>query len=59
MLGSNQGIYQRSTTVSRLKDIRTDVSIDVSLGAGTVVGEARELAAADQPEVILNDVLAS
>ena len=43
-----------------MKDVvRTDVSVDVSRGAGAVVSEAREFVAVDQPEVLLNDVLAS
>jgi len=39
--------------------VGVDVSEVVSPGAGTVVGEARELAATDQSEVVLNQVLAS
>jgi len=44
-------------------DLSESVGIDVSIGVGssagaTVVGEARELAAADQPEVVLDDALA-
>ena len=42
-----------------MKYIRTDVSVDVSGGTGAVVSEAREFVAVDQPEVLLNDVLAS
>ena len=38
--------------------MRTDVSPTTRSGAGTVVGEAREVAAADQPEVGLHGALA-
>lgn len=41
---------------SRSKDILTDVSVEVSIGAGAVIGEAREVIAADQPKVVLDGV---
>ena len=43
----------------RLIGIRTDVGVGARSGTGAVVGEARELMAADQPEVVLDDVLTS
>ena len=43
----------------RFRAIRTDVGVDVSLGAGAVVDEIQESTAVDQPEVVLDGVLAS
>ena len=46
--------------ISRLEDIRTYVTVAASISAGAaVVGEARELAAADQLEVALDGALSS
>ena len=42
--------------ISRLKVIRTNVGVRASSGAGAVVGKARELMTADQPEVCLDGV---
>ena len=41
-----------------MKVILTDVGIGASISAGAVVGEARELTAADQLEVALDSALA-
>ena len=41
-----------------MKDIRTDVGVGAGGSAGAIVGEARELMAVDQPEVLLDGVLA-
>jgi len=40
--------------ISRLENIRTDISVEVVSSAGAVVGETREVAAADQLEVDLD-----
>jgi hypothetical protein len=45
-------------TISRLKDIRTDVGEVVRRSAAAVVGEAGEITAADQLEVVPDDVQA-
>jgi len=45
-------------TISRLENIRTDISVDVVLNTGAVVGETREVTAADQLEVVLYGALA-
>lgn len=44
--------------ISRIKGVRTDVGVTAGIGASAGVGETRELAPADPPKVILNDVLA-
>ena len=54
-----EGDISNRMTIPRLKGIRTDVGVGIRRGAGAVIGEARELTAVDQPEVILDDGLAS
>jgi len=38
--------------------MRTDVGVSAGASAGTIVFEARELVAVDQPEVVLDGALA-
>ena len=44
--------------LSAIGDVRTGVSEGIGSSAGAVVGEAREVAAVDQPELLLDGALA-
>lgn len=52
--GSGRDIRRWLNKISQLEGVRTNIGVDVGLSAGAVIGEAREVTAADQLEVVLD-----